>query len=228
MTENNQITPGRQQMLLYLAHKNDWVYVTEVFRGADPEGITSLHGARKALRELDYVEMENVTPGRPTYECRLKQDIDTFAGLLNTFIETEYAEAFLKSAYVRRFSIRDPETVSAVRAAIFDKFKPVVLVCNAFYPDVPCEHALTIILNLGTPDDVVNGESDVAPSVTYSPFGIGAIFAAAIAKSMSPAAEIAKAVSQMPSSGALISAAMGMRLDEIDEKKQLPPPKPVQ
>ena len=226
MTENNQITPGRQQMLLYLAHKNDWVYVTEVFRGADPEGITSLHGARKALRELDYVEMENVTPGRPTYECRLKQDVDTFAGLLNTFIETEYAEAFLKSAYVRRFSIRDPETVSAVRAAILDKFKPIGLVCNAFYPDVPDGHALTTILNLGTPDDVVNDESDVMPSVTYSPFGIGAIFAAAIAKSMSPAAAIAKSMSQMSFSGGLGGAVMG--LDEIDEKKQLPPPKTVQ
>lgn len=226
MTENNQITPGRQQMLLYLAHKNDWVYVTEVFRGADPEGITSLHGARKALRELDYVEMENVTPGRPTYECRLKQDIDTFAGLLNTFIETEYAEAFLKSAYVRRFSIRDPETVSAVREAILDKIKPVKLVCNAFYPDVPFARALTAVLDLGTPNDAMNDESDVAPSVTRSPFGIGTIFADAIAKSMSPTAAIAKSISQIPFSGGLVGAVMG--LDEVDEKKQLPPPKPVQ
>lgn len=215
MTENNQVTPGRQQMLLYLARKNDWVYVTEVFRGADPEGITSLHGARKALRELDYVEMENVTPGRPTYECRLRQDIDTFAGLLNTFIETEYAEAFLKSAYVRRFSIRDPEIHSAVIEAITDKFKITQLVCNAFYPGSPLANDLETILESGTPDDATKKVMSRRGPVTYSPFG-------------STLSAIGAAVPQivMPSISEIMGAAMG--LDEVDEKKQLPPPKPVQ
>ena len=215
MAENNQITPGRQQMLLYLAHKNDWVYVTEVFRGADPEGITSLHGARKALRELDYVEMENVTPGRPTYQCRLKKDTDTFAKLLNTFIGTEYAEDFLKSAYVGRFSAQDPKTESAVMEAITDKLKTVQLVCKAFYPASPLANELETILASGT---LYGDTKKVMPrrgQVTCGP--MGSTFSA-----------LGAAMSQIviPSISEIMGGAI--RLDEINEKKQLPPPKPVQ
>ena len=105
MVKTNQITPGRQQMLLYLAQRNDWVYITKVFEDTKPEGIDSLHGARKALKELDYVEKKDVTPGmRPTYQCRLKQDTDTFATLLNMFVGTKDQKEFLASAYCKQMT----------------------------------------------------------------------------------------------------------------------------
>lgn len=69
-------------MLLYLAQKNDWVLVPDVFNNANggkkPEGITSLTGARKALKAIGYVEMENITStGHPNYQCRIKPDLDS-------------------------------------------------------------------------------------------------------------------------------------------------------
>lgn len=100
MTNKIQITPGRKQMLLYLAQRNDWGFVADVFKDVEPDGITTLTGARKALNELEYVEMDNVgTPVRPTYQCRLKSRLDTLEKLKNAFNDQDSLHKFMKSSF---------------------------------------------------------------------------------------------------------------------------------
>lgn len=95
-------------MVLFLARKNDWTLVSDVFKhanddGANPEGITSLSGARKALREIEYVELANVTPtGRPNYRCRIKPTIEAFKNVMLAIPHGSQRE-FMRSQYYRNW-----------------------------------------------------------------------------------------------------------------------------
>ena len=102
------LTPGRLQMALFLARKSDWVLVSDVFKhandeGATPEGITSLSGARKALREMKYIELKNITPtGRPNYECRLIPTLTTLQKLIAAFKhDPTVRREFMRSRFYR-------------------------------------------------------------------------------------------------------------------------------
>jgi hypothetical protein len=102
MTRNNQITPGRQRMLLYLAQENDCLSVSDVFFGAKLEGIYTLHGTRKALKEMKCVKMKNVgTPLRPAYECSLIPTLSTFKKLIDVFSNSNKLDEFIKSRFCR-------------------------------------------------------------------------------------------------------------------------------
>ena len=100
MKNENQITPGRKQILLYLAQKNDWVFVADVFKDVEPERITTPEGTRKALKELEYVEMNNVgVPVHPTYRCRLKTTLDTLKKLTIMFDHNNMQPEFMQTQY---------------------------------------------------------------------------------------------------------------------------------
>ena len=148
MAKNNQITKGRLQILLYLVDCVEWVLPKEVLNNAKPDHITSPHGVRKALGELECVELVNVTPtGRPNYQCRLKQDTDTFTELLDIFIGTEHLEDFLHSSYVDNIELRDLEKIDQIVIdTIINKLKTVQLVCDTFYFGLPLTNELNAIL----------------------------------------------------------------------------------
>ena len=102
MTRNNQITPGRQRMLLYLAQENDWLSVSDVFFGAKPEGIATPHGARKALKEMKCVKMKNVgTPLHPAYECSLIPTLSILKKLIDVFSNPNKLDEFVESRFCR-------------------------------------------------------------------------------------------------------------------------------
>jgi len=156
MTKNNQITPGRQQMLLYLAQRDDWMFVGAMFDGVKPEGIGTLHGARKALKELDYVEMQDVTPGRPTYQCRLKQDTNTFAKLLIMFVGTEHQKEFLASGYCKHMT-RDwsPHDLVEAPPPMTDFLRSIFDAAKKEFPDA-CDPSFPIdaeIVSIAVPPD---------------------------------------------------------------------------
>ena len=107
MAKTNQITLGRLQILMYLVNRPGWVLPTEVLDNVKPDGITTLHGVRKALNELECVEMKNITPaGRPNYQCRIKPDPETFHILVTKAFEhdRDSQTVFMRSQYYRGMS----------------------------------------------------------------------------------------------------------------------------
>lgn len=89
-------------MLLYLAQENDCLSVSDVFFGAKLEGIYTLHGTRKALKEMKCVKMKNVgTPLRPAYECSLIPTLSTFKKLIDVFSNSNKLDEFIKSRFCR-------------------------------------------------------------------------------------------------------------------------------
>lgn len=102
MAKSNQITHGRLQILMYLVNRTGWVLPTEVLDNVKPDGITTLHGVRKALNELECVEMKNITPaGRPNYQCRMKTDPKTFHTLVTKAFDhnRKSQTVFMRSQY---------------------------------------------------------------------------------------------------------------------------------
>lgn len=104
-------------MLLYLAQENDWAFVSNVFNGAKPEGITTPHGARKALNELEYVEIVDCgTPARPTYQCRLIPTLTTLQKLIATLKhDTQAQHDLLRSHYYHSLI---PKIIEEFKSAI--------------------------------------------------------------------------------------------------------------
>ena len=192
------------------------------------------HGERTKKRQLD--------------AHRLNQDLDTFAELLNTFIGTEYAEEFLKSAYVGSFSTDDLEISRIVFTAIIDKLKTVHLVCDAFYPGLPLTKSLDVLLAPSPFNDLTEEElydmcatstNAFLNELTKTSTAIDAFInhtkrkeAERIASGR-PRVDAAtrEGVLQTPVKQRTIADRLtlaNIRLDEGDEKKQLPPPKTVQ
>lgn len=104
MAKINQITLGRLQILRYLVNCTGWVLPIEVLDNVKPDGITTLHGVRKALNELECVEMKNITPaGRPNYQCRMKTDPVTFHILVTKAFDhdRDSRTVFMRSQYYR-------------------------------------------------------------------------------------------------------------------------------
>ena len=159
MKNQNQTTLGRQQMLLYLAKMNDWVFVADVFGNVKPDGIKTPAGVRKALKELKYVEMENVaSSGRPTYKCRLKQDNDTLRALLTMFGVTEHPEEFFQSVYVQNvLGISGLEVYRIIMDLITACMKTVLLTLNTFYPNVEAQDQMSAtLMTVDVSDDTAN------------------------------------------------------------------------
>ena len=156
MKNQNPVTLGRQQMLLHLAQMNDWVFVTDVFRDVKPDGIKTQEGVRKALRELDYVEMKNVTPGRPTYKCRLKQDNDTLHALLNMFSATEHPKKFFQSVYVQNvLSTSGLEAYRIIVDLLTAFLKTLLLTLNTFYPNMELPYQMSAtLMTVDVSDDI--------------------------------------------------------------------------
>lgn len=96
---------GRVQMVLFLAQKNGWVLVSDVFKHAHHDGITTPHGARKALMEIEYVELKNTTSDvRPTYECRLEPTIEALQNIMYVIRDDGKAHrVFIQSVYFREW-----------------------------------------------------------------------------------------------------------------------------
>ena len=125
-------------MVLFLARKNDWALVPDVFKhanndgatpdGAAPEGITSLGGARKALREIDFVEFKNITPeGRPNYECRIKPTIEALNHVVKSLNDPDSQREFLRTQYYRNWI---PEITNQFAESFADLKLPIRDICN--------------------------------------------------------------------------------------------------
>lgn len=156
MKNKNQITQGRKQILEYLAQKGDWVYVAYVFKDVKPDGISTSAGVLKALKEMEYVEMDDVgTPARPTYKCRLKQDPGTLHALFAMFvnIENEHSEKFLQTLYVQNvLNISGFEVYQTIMNIIGASMATVLFALNIFYPNLESPDQIHAALMAGVSD----------------------------------------------------------------------------
>ena len=142
-----QNTERRLEVILAHAKKPDGLAVIDLLqelglKSKDRSGLNDNH--LKKLVKAGVLEECQAIPEhgeqkkkRQRDAHRLNQDLDTFAELLRMFVETEYAEDFLKSAYIGSFSTDDLEISLAVVMTILDKLKTVQLVCNTFYNGSP-------------------------------------------------------------------------------------------
>ena len=158
MKNKNQISLGREQILLYLAQKGDWVYAADVLDDVKPDGISTQAGVRRALKEIEWVELHNVgPPARPTYECRLKQDPDTLHALFAMFvnIENEHSEKFLQTLYVRNvLNISGFEVYQTIMNIIGASMATVLFALNMFYPNLESPDQIHAALMAGVSDGI--------------------------------------------------------------------------
>jgi hypothetical protein len=105
------------QLVLYLAHKGGWSFVADVFRDVTLDGIGTPAGARKALKALKCVELDNTgTPVRPTYRCRLRPTLTTLQKLIATLKFNSHAQHDLMQSHYYHSLI--PKMIEEFRSAI--------------------------------------------------------------------------------------------------------------